>query len=379
MRRLLFSFVLLMSIVGTLWAQDDEKERKWQLKGYLKDLVTVGFVGDSVLVDNLIHNRLNFKWYPVSSLNIYMELRTRAFHGDLVRTIPDYAELIDNNDDLLDLSAILIDNDGFILHTMLDRAYAEWIRNNWEIRIGRQRINWGTNLIWNPNDVFNAYSFFDFDYEERPGSDAIRIKKYTGFASSVEVAASFTKDFENSVVAGMWTFNRNNYDVKILTGKSYSDIILGTGWAGNIGKGGFKGEITWFKPYDKDVSYEALLASVSLDYSFKNSLYLLGSVLYNSAGESEPPSDLFLIRSRTLTAKELSPYSWSTFLQGSYQVHPLVLTGLAVILYPTNGDLFVNPSVTVSLVKNLDLDLIGQLFFGEIENYALYGRLKWSF
>ena len=37
------------------------------------------------------------------------------------------------------------------------------------------------NLVWNPNDLFNAFSFVDFDYEERPGSDALRIQKYTGY------------------------------------------------------------------------------------------------------------------------------------------------------------------------------------------------------
>ena len=34
---------------------------------------------------------------------------------------------------------------------------------------GRQRINWGQTFVWNVNDVFNAYSYFDFDYKERPG------------------------------------------------------------------------------------------------------------------------------------------------------------------------------------------------------------------
>ena len=48
------------------------------------------------------------------------------------------------------------------------------------LRIGRQRINWGVNLAWNPNDLFNAYSLIDFDYQERPGSDAIRFQYYMG-------------------------------------------------------------------------------------------------------------------------------------------------------------------------------------------------------
>ena len=85
--------------------------------------------------------------------------------------------------------------DSVVFNTTIDRVFLEYNKNDWEVRVGRQRINWGINLAWNPNDVFNAYSFFDFDYEERPGSDAIRIRKYTGIASSVELAANITDDF----------------------------------------------------------------------------------------------------------------------------------------------------------------------------------------
>lgn len=33
-------------------------------------------------------------------------------------------------------------------------------------------------MAWNPNDWFNTYNYFDFDYEERPGTDAIRVRVY---------------------------------------------------------------------------------------------------------------------------------------------------------------------------------------------------------
>ena len=32
----------------------------------------------------------------------------------------------------------------------MDRAWVDWSNENWEVRAGRQRINWGTNLFWNP-------------------------------------------------------------------------------------------------------------------------------------------------------------------------------------------------------------------------------------
>ena len=383
----LFLCISLILILTPGIAQDEEKEKKIAFSGYLKDMVTMSFIDDSTLVDNLIHNRLNLKWFPTSSINVYVEARTRVFTGDIVRNlqqndnpqIPSYSDLIDVNDDYFDLSWTIVDADKIVIHTMLDRAYLEWMSGDWEIRVGRQRINWGTNLVWNPNDLFNAYSFFDFDYEERPGADALRVKKYTGFASSVEIAANFNDDFDEMTIDGLWQFNKNNYDIQFIAGKSRADIVVGTGWAGNIKNAGIKGEISYFIPYDSEISEEAFLASISGDYSFKNSLYLHGSVLYNSNGESDPDNTFFVIESRRLTAKDLSPYTISTFLQGSYTFHPLVNGGLAIIYYPGNSDVFFNPNVTLSLTKNIDLDLIGQLFYSSINSQALFGRLKWSF
>jgi len=381
-----YLLVLTVFSFNPHYIQAQEEERKWTLNGYIKDLVTLNFVGDSTLVDNLIHNRINFRWYPNDHLTFRVELRNRIFHGDLVKAIPTYSDFIDVNNDYFDLSAIIVDEKSLVIHSMIDRAYLEYSKGNWEIKVGRQRVNWGKNLIWNPNDLFNTYSFFDFDYEERPGSDAVRIKKYTGFASGFEFASNISDDFDEVVMAGMWSLNRGGYDIQFIGGKAQEDIALGAGWAGNIKTGGFKGELTYFIPYKTNTDNSALVGSVSGDYSFKNSLYLHGSVLFNSEGVSRRPlSQLILITGGELTARNLSFYKYTTFLQASYTLHPLVNTALASIYYPSDKTLFLNPSVTISIVTNLDLDLVGQIIYDDnSKNYKasaklMFARLKWSY
>ena len=379
--------ILVTVARSAVWAQDEPKEKKWTLDGYVKDLVTINIDNDCTLVDNLIHNRLNFQWYSSPSLTFHLELRNRLFHGDLVESIPNYADLIDTNNDFLDLSIIAIDEKGVVLHAMIDRLYAEWYKNDWEVTIGRQRINWGLNLVWNPNDLFNVYSFFDFDYEERPGSDAIRIRKYTGYASGFEIAGNINDNFDETVLSGMWRVNKGGYDFQFLAGKAREDIAIGTGWAGNIKSAGFKGEVSYFHPYTDTAIESALLASVSVDYSFENSLYLNGSLLYNSDGLQDPDlQTLSTLQAGRLTARDLSPFIFSTFLQASYTFHPLINGGLAIIYYPgRRNTTFWNPNVSLSVLPNLDIDLIGQIFLDkENEVYTAVGklayfRLKWSF
>lgn len=387
MRGTIWFIVVLLSLSSA--TAQEEQPKKLTMQGYLKDMASFIY-SDSLLFQNQVHNRLNFAWYPDDEFTVVAEFRTRILTGDLVKYIPAYDRLIDSNNDYFDLSANLVSNRSVIINTMVDRLYVQWTKNNWEIRAGRQRINWGVNLAWNPNDLFNAYSYFDFDYEERPGSDAIRVNYYTGVASGIEVAAKIADEIDDFVAAGMWSINKRGYDLQFLAGLAQGDLAVGTGWAGNLGTAGFKGELTYFhKVVDTDVNsgYDGMfLGALSADYSFPNSLYLNASVMFNSEGSYNPDLGLTFIGLRPGTVRDLSPYKWSSFIQSAYQISPLFYASFALIGYPGGDSFFVNPGLTISLKQNLDLDLIGQLFYGNDANgdfgaliKAGYVRLKWSF
>lgn len=396
-----FVLVLLIAISSTLlFAQEEYKEPKIAFRGYLKNMSSFNFIGDSLWYENLTHNRVNFAWYPSENVTTYIEVRNRLFVGDFVKTftgndllgIPSYGDIINSNNDFFNLSANVVDNGSVLFNVMVDRAYVEWVKNDWEVKVGRQRINWGVNLAWNPNDWFNAYSFFDFDYEERPGSDAVRITYYTGVASSIEVAVKAAKDMDHFVSAGMWKVNKWNYDFQFLGGIAQGDVALGAGWAGNLGLASIKGELTYFKPViDTQVNrgYEnMLLGALSLDYSFPNTLYFNGSIMYNSNGNFDADFMFSPVGQNTasFTVRNLSPYPWSSFIQSSYQITPLLYGGLAVMGYPGTKALFINPMLTFSVVQNLDINLVGQFYFdtNTSSNYdalskSAFARLKWSF
>lgn len=385
-------FVLLVLPASVIFAQEDDP-KKFTVRGYLKNMSSFNYFNKELWYEDLTHNRLNLAWYPSSQFSAFVEFRNRLFLGDFVKDIPNYSQIIDSNNDYFDLSVLAVDNKSAILHLMADRAYVQWSKNDWEVKLGRQRINWGVNLAWNPNDWFNAYSFFDFDYEERPGSDALRISKYTGVASSIEVAAKIAEDMNHFVGAGMWRVNKWNYDMQFLAGMAQGDLALGTGWAGNLGNASLKGELTYFQPVvDTQINSgynQMFLGAISVDYSFASSLYLNGSVMYNSVAKLNPDFGFTFTGARpgNFTVRNISPYRWSSFIQSTYQFTPLFFGGMAVIAYPGSNAFFLNPLLTFSLKQNLDLNLIGQLFFDDdpvTGNYgavsqSAYLRLKWSF
>lgn len=389
------STALLLGILFSafqLAAQND----KVALSGYVKNMQTVIFFNnsypnaqqtaftDTVFLDQLIHQRLNLNWYINDKFTLKAGWRNRIFLGDFVRSTPGYAEQVDKaSNDYLNLSVLVIDNPSVVWHSVLDRLYLQYSSGDWEVRLGRQRVNWGINTVWNPNDIFNAFSFTDFDYEERPGSDAIRVKYYTGISSSIEVAAKAADNINEAVIAGLWKFNKWNYDFQLLGGYAKDDIVLGTGWAGNLKNAGFKGEFSWFTPLNDKNEKDAFTATIGVDYSFANSLYLNGGALYNSMGSSR--GDASTLFSFELSAKNLYPYEWAFFGSASYPFTPLINGGLAVIYSPVKSRaLFLNPTLTLSIKENWDLDLIGQIVFDKKEKYgsslqAAFLRLKFSY
>lgn len=392
MKRITCIFLFLIQFF--LITAQEQKTKNWILNGYVKNLQSVIFFDNNPALgipqsitfkDNLIHNRLNFKWFLNDKLNLKADLRTRVFWGDQVQFSEllgvSYAESLEDANDILDLSIEGSSMKGLAFQSMLDRFYLEYMSEKWEIRLGRQRINWGISTFWNPNDIFNAFTFTDFDYAERPGSDALRVRYFLNYASSIEIAVKAFDNFDEAVIAVLWKFNKSNYDFQVLAGLMERDLVLGLGWAGNLKDAGFKGEISYFYSLEEEID-NSFGANFGIDYMFSNSLYLNGGFLFNSNGESRSGSEILLFE---LSAKNLYPYKWTIYSQALYPFTQLINGGLAILYSP--GDLhalFVNPTLTYSISENWDFDMIGQIIFDKSDKYksplqAIFLRTKFSF
>ena len=362
----------------------EEKEQHLFLSGYIKNLHEFSFVDqlDQLQWTTFLHNRLNFKYTPTDNLTLRLELRSRLFYGDNVKNFPGYSEFIGQDNGIADLSWNIVDSHSVLFNSTMDRAYVNYTKGDWDITIGRQRINWGMNLLWNPNDIFNTYNFLDFDYEERPGSDAVRVQYYLGDFDKIEIAAKKGRR-KDDIVAAMYKFNKWSYDVQLITGIYRQDWIIGAGWAGNLKNAGFKGEVTYFVPYETYVNAENVLsASVSVDYGFKKGLYIHGSMLYNTI-TSETSSGLTTLAYADLSAKNLMPFEFSGMLQLAKEFTPIFRGTVTTIYSPTNDSVIIVPSLDYSIATDWELNLTGQSFF-EFEDHntlgnSLFVRIRWSF
>jgi hypothetical protein len=301
---------------------------------------------------------------------------------------------------LIDMSWNIGNNENPVhLNSQIDRLWVAYGNDKVDLRIGRQRVNWGINTTWNPNDIFNAYNFIDFDYSERPGTDAVRFQYFGKKMRGFEVVAAPRPDWKESTNAFMYKFNAKGYDFQLIGGQAKEDITAGFGFAGNLKNAGLKGEVQWFAPWNGFTdSTHTFSGAISADYAFGSSLYISGSILYISNGiDDSEPEDLAALASffsgAPLDAKNLMPTKYNGFLTMSYPITPLLNSSFAVIYGYGPHLLLINPTVTYSILENWDLMLTAQLFFSELpevsngvveNNYSnlsnsVFLRLQWSY
>ena len=390
------TIVILLILLSAFFS----KAQKITLNGYVKDMEGIYVFENAIPMPageklkhtsyNLVHNRLNFRAYPTNNITVALEMRNRLFSGNLINKIPGYSAQIAKDNGFVDLSWNLTEQEKWFVNTTIDRIFIDYTKGDWQVRAGRQRINWGINMVWNPNDIFNAFSYIDFDYEERPGSDAILVTYYPNFSSSIDLAYKAADAFTNTAFAAKYRFNLKNYDIQFIAGQAGNDFVFGGGWSGFIGGMSFRGEGSFFTPLPskKYVSENAFTGTVSLDYTFNNSLYLHTSFLYNSNGTTTKGESFSLLDpGYQLSAKNLSIGKYELFGQASYPLNPLIKTGLAAMMNLSDQSMYIGPSASISLHNNLELFLMSQVMLGETGSeyaatgniYAYFGRLRWSF
>lgn len=400
---LVFSF-----FISTLKAQ--EGDSKLAIKGYLSGMPQMSW--NTLRFDTLsqferadhylLHNRLNFDWYPSDKLTGTIQFRNQLMYGDFTKE-QNFENGFHTENYFLPFTYFYNYGDAGLLSISTDRVWLQYTHNDLEVKVGRQRINWGQTFVWNPNDIFNAYNFFDFDYAERPGADAIRTIYYPNYTSTIEIAAKLDSA-ANLTAAALYRFNKSGFDFQFISGYYSQPAInaitnedIDADWIGGAGiTGDYKGvslrtEATYMYPTNESRNEkEYFLWSVGLDYSFQNQLYISGEFFYSNNVELNLGSDINSLNNSSLTVKNLAFAKYNGFAQLSYPITPIFKTTLSGMVFSDEKmtGFFFGPYLDYSIMDNLDLALYFQFFkfnyktlFGEIESQTSYAflRLKWNF
>ena len=378
----LFAISIILPLICA--SQDSGRlVKKMKLNGYVKVLPSWNLPGNFDLLNqtNIIHNRMNFQIKTSEHFESGISFRNRLIWGDEVKQNPGYSSLLRNSQELFNLSAVWVQEPNLILHTNTERLWIGYRKAKWNLRIGRQRINWSMTNTWNPCDLFNVYNFLDVDYEERPGTDALKFSYQTGEMSSIEFAFAPGKQANDAISAGRYTFHSKQTDFQLLAGLYKRRISFGGAWAGRLGETGWKGELQYFMKRGSDKSQ--LNITSEFDHVFKNGWYLNSGILYNANGINGRIFNMDTLRFE-FTPIQLMPTKFNFIFSSSKEINPIFSFTSSVLFSPNSNLLIFLPGLSWNMGSNLDADFIWQSFFARTDhfkamNHRGFIRIRWSY
>jgi len=394
-----FYFLLSTLSLSSLLAQEIE------VGGYLKDMLSYsdgnykGMPDNIGLWQNTLQGRLNLNAYA-GDFTLSVQSRHLLIYRKNQKDAQQFFDVFQVDNGYTDLDWSYFSKQDLLASGEIDRLYLDWSRGNFQITAGRQRIAWGSALVWNISDFFNPFNILDFDYEEKPGSDAIRFQYYTGPMSQFDIAFAPSKNKHKQMLALRYLVNLYKFDFNLMAAWQGEKERFGFNWAGELFTAGFRGEVVYtnpdlgffpisFKPPErsyvppfKEIDSPYWNMVLSLDYTFVNSFYIHSEYLYNELGVTQNSA----LRSfEILQTGELSPSRHSLFQELAYDLTPLLRVNYFILFNPSDHSQISVPSLQYSLSDNWGLYALAFLSSGktnsEFGGYPAqyFLRLKYSF
>ncbi len=261
----------------------------------------------------------------------------------------------------------------------LYRAQFQVAFGDTDLRMGRQRIAWGTGRFWSPIDLLNDVSPVALEREERLGVDAVLIEHKFGPLSRLAAVYAPGRLPRQDSKALQWHGNARGVDFSVTGGRFRGDEMVGLDLAGQVGAAGVRAELSRVRPYVGSAFVRFL---VGIDYAFANTL-TLGAELYHdgSGAGSTAAYDFVALTSgsrQTLARRYLG-------LRAGYEITPLLRLTTDVVVNLGDGSRFVAPGIKYSIRANLDGSLGVRWFSGRTGSEyarppdAAYLSLQWFF
>lgn len=252
----------------------------------------------------------------------------------------------------------------------LHRAAITFSAGNVDLRVGRQRIAWGTGRFWSPLDILNPVSPTALEREERLGVDAALLEAKLGPLSRLSLVYAPQREAARTSRALQWHGNTRGVDFSVVAGRLLGQDVVGLDLAGEIGAAGIRLELTRQWPLG-GAAFTRLM--VGADYAFANTLTLSAELYYNGGGhwkqsDPDPESDF----GTTGLHQPLTQGTRYAGLFTSYDLSPLLRWTNHLVVNVDDRSRALDSRLTWSLQQSLDLTLGLRYFSSPLDSE--YGR-----
>ena len=261
----------------------------------------------------------------------------------------------------------------------LYRAQVQIAFGDTDLRIGRQRIAWGTGRFWSPLDLLNPFSPVALEREERLGVDAVLVEHKFGPVSRLAAVYAPSRVPGQDSRALQWHANACGVDFSFTGGRFRGDSVIGVDLAGQIGQAGVRAELTRVRTR---LGQDFTRSLVGIDYAFANTLTLSAEFYRDGGGTDSSAAYDFLALASGLRQTLAQHYLG---LHAGYEITPLLKLNTDIVLNLDDRSRFVAPSITYSIRTNLDGSFSVRWFSGPTGSEyarppgAAYLSLQWFF
>jgi len=329
----------------------------------------------------LAANRLRLEWKGMLSPSLTMEVQ---YDHELAVGARAGISLLQQGAQLpvrtwWDLEDSYAQGPNHLAQHRLHRGNFTWSSGATDLRLGRQRVAWGTGRFWSPLDLLNPPSATALESSERQGVDALLVEHRPTSQAALSLVHAPVRGVRSDNTLLRWRDNRAGVDYALTGGQSADGRLAGMDLAGQWGGVGWRAEATWTKPRSGS-AYRRWL--VGWDYAFANTLTLSAELFHDGSGQADParhglPALLAGIR-QTVGRKYLGLYA-------SYDLTPLLkwTNWLAVNL--DDHSRYFSPRLTWSARPDLDLSLGLQSFAGRpgtefrLRKDLVFAQAQWYF
>ena len=257
-----------------------------------------------------------------------------------------------------DLDWRLSDGRNHDLQQRFHRLYATADFDAVRLRMGRQRIHWGTGSIWNPTDVLNPVDPTQIERAEERGVDAVHVSVPRGVYSNIELAfAPGWTGTAASLGAQASTFVRGT-DVALMGGRFRGRTIVGGDFAATWRGAGISGEAAYTFRDDRSNYLRAILNAAHM---WSGGTRTMVELYLNGLGATSPED----YEPQLLLDGEA--FSLGRHYVAGLASHPItpLLEGSFYTLFNANDQsALLGPALRYSVAQDLDLQLAAYLLVG---------------
>lgn len=354
-----FTDVFILALAGgaaSALAQDDPALR---VSGYYKNLLlrSETWTGERYELDlNRLRLELKGKLSPAMSFDVQYD--NEALVGSYLRTAQFQQQKDLPSPQYWSAQGSYVDRPGLYGVHRLYRAQFQLAFGDTDLRLGRQRIAWGTGRFWSPLDLLNPVSPTTLEREERPGVDAVLLEHRFGPVARVAAVYAPSRRTGEDSHALQWHDHARGIDFSVTAGRFRGDKVIGLDLAGQIGQAGVRAELTRVRPRNGDAFNRTLFG---IDYAFANTLTVSAEFYRDGSGAGSPAAyDFSALASgsrQTLAQRYLG-------VRAGYALTPLVKLNADVVLNLADHSRYVAPGISYSIRTNLDLSFGLQWFSG---------------